>query len=826
MTWLRRLLLVLLLGAVATPARAFVPQTITVDGVNDFDPQNLLDDDRNDTQPNCTPAVLPLDLGRVYVTNDANFLYIGIELAQTCFCDINLGMALDVGTAGGGTTDAFGRKIGWANVAFKPDFTIYDVTPTTCNTFNFEALYRDSSGTWLNKSTLINPSYGSGSNGLGIVDSVNFKELKVPLSVLGVSAGTTMHLEFWVTQEGTTKGPLDALLSDNVQMSHPSTTTYDTTAVVQMTTMAAYTVQNAVDNIPPTVSGALAVNFPLLANKQFNTTTNKIDVTFSEPVGLATAQTAGNYAFSGPVSRTVISAVRDANASNVVHLTLNSGISANAAFDNITVTNVRDLANNPIVANGTTNVGSFFIQNLTFNCDAHVGLCKGIFAPTDSFSIEGNVLPLTFALTDNAVMYDPATSDSVYTVVVPFCLPKGGNGKAEADLQWKFGRKNVAGSTQEFEPRGSNRNYHLTSDNGAAATLSEYWNDDNPANFTRRPVDVIFQVNAAAMNPLPADSLELLGNESPMSFTHGSGVLMRDDGVAPDVTANDKIYTARLTFPSCAGRNIHWKVHYRGGFECPDQGDRTFTLDDVNFSSAVPMTLPARRLNRCTVIDKAVTVVFKVDMTIPNHPGASDTVGIGGSVAPLDFNAPAANRMLDNGAGFDTKPNDYVFTRGVTFPDSSAMSVDFKYWLDGVFECQGFGNRNFTIDDVGHSTGNPQVRVISVWDYCTEATAVAPWHPADAAASFAVLRQSFPNPMQPRTAIQFELRRAGRVTLTVYDVIGRRVARLVDGDLVPGMHRVVWDGHDDGGLRVASGVYVYELAMGGERLTRRLVITR
>ncbi|MEY4009660.1 MAG: hypothetical protein RLZZ93_352, partial [Actinomycetota bacterium] len=165
-------------------AHAAVPQTITVDGINDFLPANMLDDDRADTQSNCAVGVYPMDLGRVYVTNDANFLYIGIEFARSCYGDMNLGMAIDVGTAGGGTTDAFSRRIGWANVPFKPDWYIYDVTPTPYNGFNYEVLFKDTLGTWQNRSTLINPAWGSGSNGLGIVDSLNFKEFKLPLATL------------------------------------------------------------------------------------------------------------------------------------------------------------------------------------------------------------------------------------------------------------------------------------------------------------------------------------------------------------------------------------------------------------------------------------------------------------------------------------------------------------------------------------------------------------------------------------------------------------------------------------------------------------------
>ena len=60
---------------------------------------------------------------------------------------------------------------------------------------------------------------------------------------------------------------------------------------------------------------------------------------------------------------------------------------------NVTVTNVKDLANNVIVANGTTNVGSFFIQNVTFNGGLRVGLCNGTFAAADTFTVEGSVYP-------------------------------------------------------------------------------------------------------------------------------------------------------------------------------------------------------------------------------------------------------------------------------------------------------------------------------------------------------------------------------------------------------------------------------------------------
>ncbi len=818
-------LLALLCLFVSAPARAFVPQTITVDGVNDFDPQNLLDDDTNDTQPNCSPQVLPLDLGKVYVTNDNNYLYVGIEFSQSCFCSMNLGMAFDVGnTAAGGTTDAFGRKIGWSSVTYKPDYMLYDVTPTSCNTFNYEVLYKDTLSAWSNISTRVNPSWGSGANGLGIVDSLHFVEFKLPLATIGASSvGTAMNFEFWVTQEGTTKGPLDALASDNVQMSHPNTTTWDTANVVQMTTMFPYVIQNAVDNTPPTLVNAKAVGFATLANGQFGLTTNKIDLQFSEPVDLTTAQTTSHYAFSGPVTRTVSSAVRDASAANIVHLTLSTGIAANASSYQITVTGVNDVAGNPITANGTTNVGGFFLQNLVFNGDFRLGLCNHTFAAADTFAVEGSLSPLSFGLCDNGLMTD-ANADSIYTLTVPFCLERDRvSGVGSAVLEWKFSHH-----CNTYEPLASNRIYNLSSANGASVNINEAWNNANPNDYVSHAVDVVFAVDASHFNPGPTDIITLLGNASPLAFTQ-PGVLMKDDGVTPDATAGDKIYTARVTFPSCAPKNVEWKVDFNGTIECLGQGNRSVYLNDAIYSSANPIVLPARGIDRCTVTDKAIAVQFKLDTRfMASLPGVGDTLAVMGGVAPLAWTYPAATAawLYDDGVSPDGVAGDHVYSRTIVFPDSTNFSVEYKYMHGSFLECDAIPNRSFTLDDQTYSVANPMVRHLEKWDYCTDYTAVEPTPATEAGAVFATLRPVMPNPVARRAAFSFDLHRAGHVSLNVYDVTGRRVARLVDATLTPGVHNVTWDGLTDSGVRLSSGVYMYELAMGNDRLARRMILVR
>ena len=76
------------------------------------------------------------------------------------------------------------------------------------------------------------------------------------------------------------------------------------------------------------------------------------------------------------------------------------------------------------------------------------------------------------------------------------------------------------------------------------------------------------------------------------------------------------------------------------------------------------------------------------------------------------------------------------------------------------------------------------------------------------------------------TTIRFTLPAASRVTLTVYDVEGRTVRRLVSGPRAANAYAVEWDARNDSGDRVSSGVYFYELRAGRLRATRKMVLLK
>jgi len=88
------------------------------------------------------------------------------------------------------------------------------------------------------------------------------------------------------------------------------------------------------------------------------------------------------------------------------------------------------------------------------------------------------------------------------------------------------------------------------------------------------------------------------------------------------------------------------------------------------------------------------------------------------------------------------------------------------------------------------------------------------------------LEQNVPNPFNPLTLIRFAVASPGWVELRVYDVVGRPVRKLAEGTRAVGRYEVTWDGRDDDGVSVASGVYMYELRAPGRVESKKMVLLK
>jgi hypothetical protein len=88
------------------------------------------------------------------------------------------------------------------------------------------------------------------------------------------------------------------------------------------------------------------------------------------------------------------------------------------------------------------------------------------------------------------------------------------------------------------------------------------------------------------------------------------------------------------------------------------------------------------------------------------------------------------------------------------------------------------------------------------------------------------LEASYPNPFNASTNIRYALGSNAAVTLTIHNILGQRMRTLVDRSIAAGKHEAKWDGRDDRGNAVASGVYLIVLRAGGEQQTRRALLLK
>jgi len=88
------------------------------------------------------------------------------------------------------------------------------------------------------------------------------------------------------------------------------------------------------------------------------------------------------------------------------------------------------------------------------------------------------------------------------------------------------------------------------------------------------------------------------------------------------------------------------------------------------------------------------------------------------------------------------------------------------------------------------------------------------------------LGNNYPNPFNPSTTIDYDLAISSHVTIDIFNVAGQKIRTLVDEHKAPGSHSVVWNGIDDAGGEVASGVYLYRLQVGEYLKTKQMMLVK
>ena len=209
------------------------------------------------------------------------------------------------------------------------------------------------------------------------------------------------------------------------------------------------------------------------------------------------------------------------------------------------------------------------------------------------------------------------------------------------------------------------------------------------------------------------------------------------------------------------------------------------------------------------------------------------TSNIGNSLLPVElttFSASIANSNVELKWQTATEVNNYGFEIQRQYSDAStSLSMTVIPSGDEGWEKVGFvkghGNSNSPkeysfIDKTAENSGKyfyrlKQVDVDGQFEYSPEIEVTF-----GAPAKFE-LSQNYPNPFNPTTNIRFTLPEAGNVKLAVYNLLGQKIADLVNQNMEAGFHNITFDGSN-----LTSGIYIYRLEAGNNVMIRKMQLVR
>ena len=165
-----------------------------------------------------------------------------------------------------------------------------------------------------------------------------------------------------------------------------------------------------------------------------------------------------------------------------------------------------------------------------------------------------------------------------------------------------------------------------------------------------------------------------------------------------------------------------------------------------------------------------------------------------------------------SGSSTDDLVGNYPATLGVAGPGS----------LDDWLGVNNAGDWVLSVSD----NANIDTGTLNAWGLNFLIPGLVSAAPGDGMPQVTRLMPNAPNPFNPRTRISFDLAVGGKVRLGIYDVRGHLVRNLVNESLQAGSHFLNWDGKDDGGRSVSSGVYLYRLEHPTGVQERKMVLVR
>jgi hypothetical protein len=432
--------------------------------------------------------------------------------------------------------------------------------------------------------------------------------------------------------------------------------------------------------------------------------------------------------------------------------------------------------------------------------------------------------------------------------------------------QWS-GAEDLLGKYLPKEIWGVDNENRVTPVHGDTTIAWVYWNDKPPKQLTGTDtVELTYRADmskAIASNGFSAGDTVIV--KTGFNSTVIGGVTVTDK-MAKQGFSN--IYLAKDTIVTDMGTNVNYQyyivkngIEYREIFyDFTDQSgdvssqerrkiyiDATeITVNDIEDDIASLRRMPNfRNLDHLT---DSVTVVYTCDLRPAYYQvlAGSELTDIQGNfnvtVADSVFrwgvriNGPATKGvnwqtwgltlyqdvtrfMYDDGIhGGDVTANDSIYSAVYSYGTEDVVGQEFKFGIKGGDNEGGYGNNHIeNIVETGEDTvyvrsqwGSIDPLFYNAWNY-TEQRPSGMENRLSSLPDKFQLYQNYPNPFNPTTTIHFDLPKASKVKLIIYNILGQEVIRLADGKLKPGKYVFLWKSMDNYGNRVASGIYFYRL---------------
>ena len=328
-----------------------------------------------------------------------------------------------------------------------------------------------------------------------------------------------------------------------------------------------------------------------------------------------------------------------------------------------------------------------------------------------------------------------------------------------------------------------------------------------------------------------------------------------DEDVLQKDASDDDLFLLDRTFPGVTtGQREEYKfVHNGGGADNWESSDNRVIVFDGSETILLPRVFFSD-VSWDDITNQDVTVIFTVDAyplkaalnaghKVIDVQSEADTIysyddvtfiGVNGFFNGWPWAAiPDENKLFDDGQGYDAVAGDDVFTGSVVYPAYSAKNFIYKYGANGFDNEAGFAQNHsalvddseatFELDKDCYGMQNQDERLPWKWD-----TFNCPWwvkvddEIAGVPEVFA-LRQNYPNPFNPSTTIEFSIPDRAEVSMTIFNVLGQAVRTFNAGMQNVGTYQIVWDGTNDYGVTVPTGVYFYTVRAGQVSATKKMV---